>query len=466
VSSDGNYPPTQSVVALFDLSALRTFASGSDGGPPACAASLSPGTCHDARVQKLVGICSACGLGDESLLDFFPLVLDQNYGVQTDCVVNGNVHTYEVTQSLDGTCNLTRVVSTEPQFNRLLDPPFGGTNPFGLAKAGPHGELYAGDNLLDAPPLFLDRAPGGLFYPQLSDGGLLPLRMFADEWVAELTPQGLAVFEQKGPTPIVASVTNYAGGVVYSDRRVVQVRDNVINLFANVIATDATFLPPYGAHATVRNDGKREVIVRSFDTLYSGHAPSNPTAPWPIRLQAIPSGGSPITSLVTWAARNPDAGQIEGYALTPTGLFAVHQDLSDSWTTTPVPTPPGNRAGLFVEGTSGRLGYEDGTVYALPSRVLLAPGIEGMHFTSFLHACGESWGLNEGGLWRLKPDGGGTGHWVNEPLVGVDPNNFSGDAIVGARLFAIAGALYVFTAHGGALTFTPQGGCANSDGGM
>jgi hypothetical protein len=98
--------------------------------------------------------------------------------------------------------------------------------------------------------------------------------------------------------------------------------------------------------------------------------------------------------------------------------------------------------------------------------VLLAPGLEGMHFTSFLHACGESWGLNEGGLWRIKPDGGGTGHWVNEPLVGVDPNNFSGDALIGARLFAIGGALYVFTTHGGALTFTPLGGCVSSDGGM
>jgi hypothetical protein len=455
--------PTLSKVALFDLGELLKPVS---GGPDACAATVDA-SCHEARVKMVLGVCGACAQLNESLYDFFPLVLGQSYGVQTDCVINGTLHTYEVTQDLDGTCHQTRFMSTEPQFKQLLDPPVGGTNPFALAKAGQHGELWAGENLIGARPLFLDRAPGGVFRPEAQDGGTVPLHMFADEWIAEALPVGLAVQDLKGATPIAAAVTGDAADVVLTDRRVGRYRDPplLLTVFATVNATDQTFLPPYAARAVSRTDGKLEFVVRSFDTVYSGHAPDVFVGAWTIKQQVVPSAGIPITSLVTQTA---DAGTdlLQGYALTNAGLFRLTQDQNDAWTSTPVTTAPGNRVAVFMEAGASRLGYDDGTVYALPSRVPLTTPVPNAHFQSFLHACGETWAIADQGLMRLAPDDGGTGHWVNEPLDSADPKNFSAAALSGGRLFQAANTLYVFNAYGGALTFVPQAGCNGADAGM
>jgi hypothetical protein len=462
---DGNYPPTISRVALYDLSALLRPTGAS---PEACIATVDS-SCHEARVKMVLGVCGACQQPNEALLDFFPLVLGQSYGVQSDCVINSTLHTYEVTQDLDGTCHQTRVISGEPQFRQLLDPPLGGSNPFALAKAGQHGELWAGENLVDARPMFMDRAPFGLFRPESLDGGSVPLHVFADEWVAEVTPQGLAVRELRAPTPIATMVAGNIADVVLTDRRVGRYRDQTLlfNVFATVNATDQTFLPPYSAKATPRADGKLEFVVRSFDTVYSGHAPDTPVPAWSIKQQVVPSPGIPISSIITQVA---DSGtdQLQGYALTGAGLFRLAQDQHDAWTSTPLSTGPGNRVQVFMEAGASRLGYDDGTVYALPSRVPLTTPRSDVHFQSFLHACGETWAIADPlGLMRLAPDDGGTGHWVNEPLDSADAVNFSGPALSGGRLFFVNNTIYVFNAYGGALTFAPQQGCnATSDAGM
>jgi hypothetical protein len=460
---DGNYPPTQSRVALFDIGALLRPMS---FGPDACIATTDL-TCHEARTKMVLGICGACQQPNEALLDFFPLVLGQSYGVQSDCVINGALHTYQVTQDLDGTCHQTRVISTEPQFRQLLDPPYGGSNPFALGKAGQHGELWVGENLIDARPLFLDRAPAGVFRPDSLDGGIVSLHMFADQWIAEVAPQGLPVQPLKAATPIAAQLNGNISDVVLTDRRVGRFRDTTLlfNVIATVNATDETFLPPYSAKSTPRADGKNEIVVRSFDTIYSGHAPDNATAPWTIKQQVVPSAGIPITSILTQVA---DAGtdQLQGYALTGAGLFRLAQDHNEAWTSTAVSTAPGLRVGLFMEAGAFRLGYDDGRVYALPSNVPLTQPTSA-HFQGFLHACGETWAIADQGLMRLAPDDGGTGHWVNEPLDSADPVNFSAAALSGGRLFLVGNLIYVFNAYGGALNFVPQAGCnSTSDAGM
>jgi hypothetical protein len=454
--------PTKSDVALYDVGNLLQPGFAADGGPPACAPATGLNG-HDTRVKLLLGPCNACEFSSEVLLDFHPLVQDQQYAVQTNCFTNGNLRTYVLTETLDGQCVRTRTSATDPQFQGPYPPYFGGTNPFGVALAGSHGELWAGDNLITAQPVFLDRPAQGLYAPRTSGGALGTLHAFADEYVEQLSDIGFQVVDAGQPA-IACAVVGTTDQVVTLDGRVVQLREGgFLTPVATVKAPPDTFLPPFFARAVPRADGATEYVLRSFDTLYSGHAPPGATTGFQLKLQVVPAPGTPLTGSAFWAPDGADAGQLVGYVLSPGGLFEVSQASDNSWDSAPVATPPGPRATVFSDGKAGRLAYQDGRLFTLPSRVQLAPGLPGVQFNGFLHACGETWGLTaDDGLVRLHPVDGGTGVWVNEPLDSADAYNFSPAALSGGKLIAFNNQIYVFNGTGGALTFVPAQGCGSS----
>ncbi len=466
---DGNYGQSQSRVWLYDVSLLLGPGSNDDGGPPACVpvpeTSIN-GFVHDTRVTPVVANCGACDLSNEELLDFFPLVLNQQYAIEATCIAGSTQHTYQVTQALDGSCTRTRVADPSPQFSSGLAPAFGGTNPFALSRGGAHGQLYRGDNLSTSTPLFLDQPPTGIFQPlqRYPDAGV-PVRMFVGTREFEVTPFGIEQANIDSNTLIVSTVNGDSANVLLNDGVLVTLKDTLVYSFGYVVATPDVFIAPYGARQLVRSDGITEHIVRSFDSIYVGHyagAPGN----FPLKLALVPSGGTPISNLTVLANTDPDAGLLTGYALTPTGLFKIDENNDEVWSAVPVSTAPGNRISLFTTlGAQHRLGYDDGTLYALPSRVVIAaPLPDGAQAVDFQPGCSEIFVLSTQGLYRLVADPDGTGHWVNEPLDAGDDFNFSPSALSGGRLFYLSNTLFLFNAYGGALTFVPQGGCVQGGG--
>ena len=67
---------------------------------------------------------------------------------------------------------------------------------------------------------------------------------------------------------------------------------------------------------------------------------------------------------------------------------------------------------LWVDQDRARLGYRDGTVYALPSAVKVAPALAGAPVVDFAHYCGNTWALTGAGLHRLEAfSGSAIGTW-------------------------------------------------------
>jgi hypothetical protein len=75
-------------------------------------------------------------------------------------------------------------------------------------------------------------------------------------------------------------------------------------------------------------------------------------------------------------------------------------------------------AEVWADGRRGRAGLRDGTVYSLPSRLLLAPAIAASASTVYDYesVCGHTFALARGGLYELRTQGAVTGTWEKVAL--------------------------------------------------
>jgi hypothetical protein len=179
---------------------------------------------------------------------------------------------------------------------------------------------------------------------------------------------------------------------------------HVYDVSSGALALTATFDVATGTPTSAVIDGQR-IIAAFGDRLVAG--PIGGT----LEVRIAPRAFDPIRSIAFSGG--------DGYALTGTGLFHVVSVTPQQWTADDVTVPDGERVGVWLDGQAGRLGYSDGTVLALPSRVTLSqPLPSGGPVVQYAQLCGQPIALAHGGLYRL----GSNGTWKLEPLPTLGPD--------------------------------------------
>jgi hypothetical protein len=183
------------------------------------------------------------------------------------------------------------------------------------------------------------------------------------------------------------------------------INGNVYDVSSGALSLSATFDLASGTPTFAVVDG--QTVVAAFgDRLVAG-----PLDGGELTVRIAPRAFDPIVSLAM------NGG--DGYALTGTALFHVVEHSLQQWTADEVTVPDGQRLGVWLDGTAGRVGYSDGTVLSLPSRVTLSQPLPGGDVVmQYAQLCGQPVALTQGGLYRLGADG----TWKTETLPSVGPD--------------------------------------------
>lgn len=443
------------VISVFNPS---RFIANIDSGVAQCSPIIAA-DCSDPRWEPQLAGCDACDEG-ESLVDF---QLGPS-GTVVECRTRIQTTQFSVltAKSSGAGCNRAFLEGEDLLEDSVPSEP---TNPGLFGRAGRHGQFWRGLTTLDVIPLVLDRAPTAVKHRLAADGGQPGLFVGARHLGGQLVPELGFLVGSIAPLRFASGVEGDPNLVLMENGLVVRLEDEAVAV-AYIDAPPIDLRPPFRAALAKHPSGASALIASSFDTLYSA---TDPTAPLVLKLKPFP--GSAITSFAPYLDTTGDAGsKLGAWALTANGLFNVRADTDTRWRGTDVPLPEGEPVKVWMEATRARIGFGDGTILSLPSRVPLAPATSG-RAVDYLYACGQNYGLfadflapdggeqDLGGVYRLAPQQGGLGRWVRED-VGNDKTTFGSDALVGGKLFELAGRIYVFTRYGGALSFTTVDGCA------
>jgi hypothetical protein len=164
----------------------------------------------------------------------------------------------------------------------------------------------------------------------------------------------------------------------------------------------------------------------------------------------------PVSSLGFPETQTPDGGTYaSGYAVTGSNVVRVVADTPTRWRTEAVPLPANLiPRSTWFDGTKGRVGFYDGSVFSLPSRVRISSPLPGNDAEDYAQACGQQLALAPDGLYRLESvTTGPIGQWVRIPL---PPEVDSLDFTEG-RVHGVGNEAYVFTREGEAARITFEG---------
>ncbi|MHB8872255.1 MAG: hypothetical protein ACYC8T_01080 [Myxococcaceae bacterium] len=188
-------------------------------------------------------------------------------------------------------------------------------------------------------------------------------------------------------------------------------------------------------------DGGTELLVAGNDTVWAGDITpvlaSLDAGRLVLDAKLVPSPRIRIDDLAALAP-DPDGGELlGGYVLAQQRLFRFSAANETRWRADEVTLPAGDPMSLWADGRAGRVGYRDGRVYSLPSRVLIAPplALPGGLGVQFGTACARVYAAAPDGLYRLdKTPDAGVGAWKPVKLDLAAPGALD-DGAVGGKFY-------------------------------
>lgn len=409
-----------------------------------------------------LGPCKVCAGGDVVALSVVPsaagqAALEVRCRFSSDAGVTDGVFAVTAASASGSACLRTPIpiassLGTDPvELSR--------SNASQFAFAGPRGHLWVGRSSATAVPVFLDEAPFGA----LSDGAGGPVFLGPDRigWYVG-APLGIVAFPllpQDGDRPVAVLDGADGKSMVTASRSVVTLSGVTPGdpplVLASPDGTPTRFDPPYHAVLTTRPGGAPVVVVTAGDVLLA----ANLGLPKPVlERRLVPAEGKSITALLA-LPRTGDAPTAV-FALTNNALFKITSDTDQLWSSVQAPLPPGEPIELWADGKRGRIGYADGKVYSLETRVQIGASLF-RRVDDFAQVCGQVYALAEGKLFRLAHTaaGGAVGQWQPSPIGG----NLPEAELVRGTLLPFTEpdgktTLYVFTRRGEAVRL-PVLGC-------
>jgi hypothetical protein len=372
----------------------------------------------------VLGPCRVCAGGRLISLSVLPAASAANAKLEVRCRAggeDGGITTDSVSEISQGPAQGTSCLRTALELNSSLgfdSVRVSTTNSGQLAFAGPRGHLWVGRSSATAVPVFFDEAPTGA----LSDAKGAPVFIGPGRigWYAG-APFGILAFPlypQDGDRP-VAVVDGDAKAMITGGRSVVTLAGVVEGESPRVLAaadgTPTRFEPPYLAVDARRPDGGSTVIVSAGDVVLTANLQlAKPV----LQRRLVPSEGKEILSLLALPKSGPGP-LVTAFALTSNALFKITAETDQLWTAVQAPLPPGSPLELWADKERGRIGYSDGRVFSLETRVQIGQTLN-KRVDDYSQSCGQAYALAEGSLFRLVPDpnGGAVGRWQPVGLAG------------------------------------------------
>jgi hypothetical protein len=131
------------------------------------------------------------------------------------------------------------------------------------------------------------------------------------------------------------------------------------------------------------------------------------------------------------------------------------------WSTQEVPVAGGDWLELWSDGERARIGYRDGTVYALPSRVRIASplalvGQQQILVNDYFQLCRVPFAITTNGLYQLQPPTGASvvGEWQRSPDVLQPP--FPDNELTRVKAFDLPDEVILVSGTGRAIRILPD----------
>lgn len=405
------------------------------------------------RVDLAYGPCTACPTG--STFMGMSTVIDAAGGPPMLEVVCGQPNAggvvFRISASASGTSECVRTLVTggssyfsEPTPRPALPAP--GV----VAWSGSQGQVWFGADSTNIASLSFDRAATGMV--RRGPG--------PDDFTA-FTPQLLGT-----PSPVIGLVSTrsvqlsapvlHAPSFAMSQGQLLDLTGTTAVSSARTVGyvTALTLGSPISAAITRSSAGKHLAVVSAGTSLYAGDVDqvltsAGPAAALSQRLSTV----EPIASLSFPKEHAQGPGPLlTGYAIVGSSVARVVADTLTRWRSEPVPLPLALQPrATWFQGTKGRVGFHDGSVFSLPSRVRIAEAIAGGEVVDYAQPCGQQLALTPTGLYRLEPGASGPiGRWVELPLPGeVESLDFTD-----GRVHGLGADVFVFTRIGVAARIT------------
>ncbi|MGQ0505132.1 MAG: hypothetical protein ACT4TC_07395, partial [Myxococcaceae bacterium] len=209
-------------------------------------------------------------------------------------------------------------------------------------------------------------------------------------------------------------------------------------------------LPPFHSSAATTSDGGTTLLVSVGDLLMATELGGEGVQKLETRVS--PAARSPILSFATFPTTSLESsdGLLAGYVLSESGLTSFQASSPQRWRSEAMTLPDGTWQEVWAEGRAGRVGYADGRVISVPSRVQIAPAIPGGRAFDFVQLCGATFALSPQGLFQLRaPTEGPIGSWSAVTGATLPPADQLKDlGGVTPKLYVSAGKLYVMGVYG------------------
>ncbi len=326
--------------------------------------------------------------------------------------------------------------------------------PGGVIWTGGAGQIWFGAGSATSSGLVLDRAVSGVVAFGTTPGDFLA---FTPDIVSSAVDgRGLVT----GLTTRLHAAVRHQPGWVLRDGNILDVKGALAVQDARVVAVPASpMTSPLGYHsgAAVRSSmGTRVAVTISDSQLWAAdlerwYAGDDPVAVLTPRLLLE----SPVGSLALPETAAPGGAWLDGYVVLIGHVQRLVAETPTRWRTEEVPLGPSlTPLEAWFDRGRGRVGLASGAVYALPSRVPVAPALP-MGAIDYEQACTEQLVLSGDGLYRLTAEAGATvGAWQKLLL----PAGFADtEGFDGARVHALGNAVYVFTRAGAVAKVTLGG---------
>ena len=430
-------------VSIID--AARTWVSrGGVGAETLCSSAANrPCDADDAvPVDVALGPCAACPQGTALAgLTMIPQGTGRVPALEVVCgQTNVPPAVFRLSPSSNpGECARSLVTGASSFFSALL--PVQGLPAGGMTGwSGTEGQLWFGTDFETLSSLTFDRAPAGVVKNGAS------YLAFSRDLIGIPSPSiGL---RSSTSLQLTAPVENAPTLVVAGN--VLQALDGGTIGYANAL----TLEEPVAASITRSTLGTRVGVISANTMIYAGDleealAGGGIAVPMQRRLTTV----EPIASLAFPKEHALGTGPLlTGYAIVGANLVSVIGDTLARWRTESVPLPavllPRE---TWFQGTRGRVGMQDGSVFALPSRVRISQPVPGGEVVDFAQTCGQQLALTPTGLFRLEPDGTSpVGQWRPIAL----PAEVSMLDFTEGRVHGLGNDVFVFTRTGEAARVT------------
>ena len=205
---------------------------------------------------------------------------------------------------------------------------------------------------------------------------------------------------------------------------------------------------------TRSSQGGPLAVISVGAALYAGDVEAVLSSSGPaVALTQRLTTGEPVSSLAFPRAQPSGAGPLaSGYAVTGSVVVRLVADTLTRWRTEAVQLPVSLLPrSTWFQGTRARVGFHDGSVFSLPSRVRISDALPGGEAVDYAQACGQQLALAPRGLFRLESNPARpVGSWQPIPL----PAEVAALDFTDGRVHGVGNEVFVFTRSGEAARIT------------